>query len=83
MARPRVAIPLTAATFVLLAVCLFLNTFGLPELDYWHWKQAGGRYNSVQIPLAYGEPGDDARYLLGVGKADITGCVVQRFRGSE
>ena len=84
MAQFHVAATLVTATFALLLILQLISNFGLPGLDFEHL-----RYNlypphttPYQIPFrspgsepSTGENGD--QYLLGVGKADITGPVVE------
>lgn len=86
MTRSHIAIALTAACLALVATFTALSTFGLPELDYWHWRPSVGsqwwKDNHQQIldenisstwkPSSSGD-----EYLVGVGKADITGPVVE------
>lgn len=86
MARSHIAIALTAACLALVATFTAISTFGLPELDYWHWNTAHAskwlKTPNQQIlddtlpplskPLAKGD-----EYLVGAGKADITGPVVE------
>lgn len=82
MARPHIAVALAAATFALLVIYQLTQSFGLPQLDYWHWKSEGTEYgrSALQSPISrttglgsHALEGD--QYLLGVGKADITGFV--------
>ncbi|KAJ9643481.1 hypothetical protein H2201_008024 [Coniosporium apollinis] len=84
MARPHIAVALAAATFALLVIYQLTQSFGLPQLDYWHWKSEGTEYgrSALQSPISrttglgsHALEGD--QYLLGVGKADITGPVVE------
>ena len=80
MARSPIAIALISTTFALLILWQLLSHFGFPRLQYFHWT-----YNSFpnsrvphQIPLLSSDsepvaPDDGTQYVLGVGKADITG----------
>lgn len=83
MARLQIAAALSTATLALLIVFQLLSSFGLPKLDFLHlihtdkWSTAvpyQHPLNSATAPT-YSENG--ASYLLGVGKADITGPVVE------
>ncbi len=84
MARFQVAAALATATFLLLLILQLISTFGLPRLDFLHlqYDVYSTRFASYQIPIiapglesSREENGD--QYLLGVGKADITGPVVE------
>lgn len=80
MARSHIAVALAATAFALLTIFSLLLHFGFPSLQYYHWT-----FDSVsnyrvhrQIPLnplnsGPVKSGDGTQYLLGVGKADITG----------
>ncbi|KAF2458825.1 neutral ceramidase precursor [Lineolata rhizophorae] len=89
MARSPFAVALGAtavAALVIFQLCYFL---GLPATDFWRWHPAAGDddarvsgwgASALQRPLADGvedraDTGDE--YLIGVGKADITGPVVE------
>lgn len=84
MAPSHVAVALGAALFALLVIFQLGSTLGFPEIDYWHWKQSYAEEYGEQIgqnhefmekdtavPAAAATIG--TQYLLGVGKADITG----------
>ncbi|KAF2138536.1 uncharacterized protein K452DRAFT_277014 [Aplosporella prunicola CBS 121167] len=86
MARSHIAVALAGATVALLFLTQLLAYFGLPQVDFWRWQQDGSAWRShgdMQTQLgvkdathqAAAEAGD--RYLIGVGKADITGPVVE------
>ncbi|KAL9584646.1 MAG: hypothetical protein Q9212_001982 [Teloschistes hypoglaucus] len=84
MARVHVAAALATACFGLLIAFHLISHFGLPDVGFFHFKQStDGVYSAPnQIPFVPEEsqPGaDDGRpaYLLGTGKADITGPVVE------
>ncbi|KAL9630810.1 MAG: hypothetical protein Q9164_006227, partial [Protoblastenia rupestris] len=84
MARVHIATSLAAATLTLLLTLHLISTFGLPSVDFLRLRQYGytGKSYAYQHPIkAAEELGDDGplrtRYLLGVGKADITGPVVE------
>lgn len=81
MARTPVAAALAIATITLLIVFHLISTFGLPRLEYFHLRYVfdGAKDNfPQQIPINpptadYGGLEDASMYMLGVGKADITG----------
>ena len=82
MAGSRIATALAAATAALFITFYLLTTLGLPELDFLRWRyEAGGSgsgFRSLQAPLnppSVAESPQDgpSQYMLGVGKADITG----------
>ncbi len=80
MTRSPVAIALVAATFALIILFQLLSHFGFPQLDYFHWKydSFSGFSASHQTPILSQniesrETDNGTQYLLGVGKADITG----------
>lgn len=87
MARSHIAIALTAASLFLVAIFTSISQYGLPELDYWHWRPASvlsplnkdhqqildePLHPSIWQPAAHGD-----EYLVGAAKADITGPVVE------
>ena len=80
MARHHIVAALASATFSLLVILQLLMTFGFPQLDFLsiRYDAAARESFSSQIPINSGLPDtealeDDGLYLLGVGKADITG----------
>lgn len=80
MARLQIATALASAAFALLLVFQLLSRFGLPKLDFLHLRpEAPLGYPTLhQIPINTPSASSDSledgtRYLLGVGKADITG----------
>jgi len=84
MARFQVAGAVAAATFALLLVLQLISNFGLPKFDFLHLQyDIYSTYPAPhQIPIyppdyepSIAENGD--QYLLGVGRADITGPVVE------
>ncbi|KAF2087652.1 Neutral/alkaline nonlysosomal ceramidase [Saccharata proteae CBS 121410] len=90
MARSHVAFAVAGATFALFVAFQLVCSFGLPEVDFWHWQKYGSwrEYEDAQVRLPHlQEPGmlhggvksaaSSDEYLLGVGKADITGPVVE------
>ena len=79
MARSHIAVALGAAVFTLLVI-FQLATLGFPELDFWHWtvqEQGNGipqtHLFSEKNAAADAVTAEGSQYLLGVGKADITG----------
>lgn len=82
MARSHMLTALAAATVLLLTTSYLISTLGLPELDFLNLRYASEPTQNIadtkQIPLnppAATEQSHDGQtqYLLGVGKADITG----------
>ena len=82
MARSRIATALATATAALFITFYLLTKLGLPELDFLRLShEAGGSasgFRSQQTPLnppSVAESPQDgpSQYMLGVGKADITG----------
>ena len=80
MARSHIAVALGAAVFALLVIFQLTTTLGSPELDFWHWTmQEQGNGIPQTHPFSEKDAAVDAvtaegsQYLLGVGKADITG----------
>lgn len=72
MARSHIAVALGAALVALVVVGQLALNLGLPNNGSWHWNfgqlhpgVAGGKHDAG---LA-----DASQYLVGVGKADITG----------
>ena len=87
MARSPIVVALATATITLLIAFHLISTFGLPTLSFinLHYVLEGSENApSAQIPinppLTESEASQDASsYLLGVGKADITGYVWSRL----
>ena len=81
MARSHVAIALAAACFALLVVFQLVSTFGFPHISFLNLYHTSSNTRTVppfQIPIDgdFSEnyaAKDGSLYLLGVGKADITG----------
>ena len=83
MARSHIAVALGAAAFVLLVIFQLASTLRIPELDFWHWTVQEQGNGVPQTHLFSEDTAEDAaadavtaegsQYLLGVGKADITG----------
>lgn len=82
MARSHFAVALGAALTSLLIISQLIYSLGFPTLDFWHWRVDSDFHDGTQQTHMYGgkqsgEVVDDpSQYLIGVGKADITGCVV-------
>lgn len=85
MARLQIAVAFATATLALLFTFHMISTFGLPELDSLLLRRNHGNHvapGSQQLPLRpikedHGSEQHSTQYLLGVGKADITGPVVE------
>jgi neutral ceramidase len=79
MARSHIAVALGAALVALLIVSQLVVNLGFPQVDFWHWRldqQYGYTQTHFFSSKQAGEEVDDpSQYLIGVGKADITGCV--------
>lgn len=80
MARSSVAVALAATTFTLLIIFQLLSHYGFPRLPYFHWTydSFSSLLVSHQIPILSPDSetvvsDSGTLYLLGVGKADITG----------
>ena len=78
MARSHVVVALGVALITSLIVSQLIYSFGVPQVDFWRWHAEPGFYDGThQTHLAEkqsSEPADDpSQYLIGVGKADITG----------
>ncbi|KAI9686418.1 MAG: hypothetical protein M1822_003763 [Bathelium mastoideum] len=81
MALKSVAIAVATAGVALFVFFQLIAAFGLPELELWTWKPWTGAHPDVAVDEqqeTLGErqsAGDE--YLLGVGRADITGPVAE------
>ena len=84
MARSHIAVTLGAAAFALLVIFQLTSTLRIPELDFWHWtvqEQGNGipqthlfsEEDAAEDAAADAATAEGSQYLLGVGKADITG----------
>jgi len=84
MARGHIAVALGAACFALLVVLQLVSTFGFPQVDFLNLYYVPVHTGSSnQIPIDAELPSDyvsknGSLYLLGVGKADITGYAIRR-----
>ncbi|PSN72218.1 neutral ceramidase precursor [Corynespora cassiicola Philippines] len=84
MARSHIAIALGTALIAALIVGQLIASLGFPHVDFWHTRfdQDDGYYDIDQTNLFHGKQSGDAvddpsSYLIGVGRADITGPVVE------
>ncbi|KAI8930853.1 hypothetical protein NX059_011870 [Plenodomus lindquistii] len=86
MARSHVAVALGAALIASLIIGQLVINLGFPAVDFWHARldgsyHGGGVHQDSFLRLGLkqnGEVADDpSSYLIGVGKADITGPVVE------
>ena len=81
MARFHIAAAMGAATLALLVTLELISHFGLPALDFMHLKYDALRSGStpnqypIEPPYDVGQEyaSDKTLYMVGVGKADITG----------
>ena len=80
MARSHIAIALGGAAFTLLLIFQLISSFGLPEIGLLNiiLTKTPIESSPYQIPISEDgwvnvEKPDEGLYLLGVGKADITG----------
>ncbi|KAF2998281.1 hypothetical protein E8E13_007002 [Curvularia kusanoi] len=82
MARSHIAVAFGAAFIAILIVGQLVVNLGFPANDFWH-QRLDHSYDSVQQDLFMstkqdgGQVEDPSQYLIGVGKADITGPVVE------
>lgn len=84
MARLHIAVAFAAASFALLLVFQLLSSFGFPKLDFLHMRPEANlrrptlHQTPINLPSANsGGLENGTQYLLGVGKADITGPIVE------
>jgi len=80
MARSHIAVALGAALVASLIVGQLVINLGFPQVDFWHWRLDQQQYDHTQTHFFNGKQADEAvddpsQYLIGVGKADITGYV--------
>lgn len=78
MARSHIVVAFAASFAVLLIVSQLVINLGFPHVDFWHWRLDRTYQDHAQTHLFNGKqagenPNDPAQYLIGVGKADITG----------
>ena len=73
MTRPRLVAALAAGSLILLSTINILHSFGRFSSGNWQWI-----WNDAQLSVrAIRKPNSSQDYLLGVGKSDITGPVVE------
>ncbi|KAL1643235.1 hypothetical protein SLS61_009334 [Didymella pomorum] len=81
MARSHIAVAVGAALVALLIVGQLVVNLGLPNNEFWHWRldQTYGVPQDLFFSTKQdgGLVEDPSQYLIGVGKADITGPVVE------
>lgn len=80
MARSTVAVALAVASLGLLITFQLISQFGLPNLELFHFQHgkedvttAPNQISLTTVGLQPAISEDGPNYLLGVGKADITG----------
>lgn len=76
MARSHIAVALGAALIASLIIGQLVVNLGFPSVDFWH-ARLDQTYNGAQQDSFFSEKqdggADASSYLIGVGKADITG----------
>jgi len=82
MARSHIAVALGAALIASLIISQLVINLGFPKVEFWHWRLDQSYHGTPQTQFLgekqSGEQAEDAAsYLVGVGKADITGPVVE------
>jgi neutral ceramidase len=80
MARSHIAVALGAAIIASLIIGQLVINLGFPSVEFWHWRLDQTYHEAPQMHFISekqgGELVDDlSSYLVGVGKADITGYV--------
>lgn len=80
MARSHIAAALAVACFGLLIAFHLISQFGLPNVGFFHFGHGRVEVTAVPNQIPFGPAAsrpttskDGPAYLLGVGKADITG----------
>ena len=75
MCRSQITAAVAAAALALIVIFQLITTCGVPQVDFWHLRYDSGsrRIASHQKPLGSEGPDGGRKYMLGVGKADITG----------
>ncbi|EMD86451.1 hypothetical protein COCC4DRAFT_49743 [Bipolaris maydis ATCC 48331] len=83
MARSHIAVALGAALLASLIIGQLVINLGFPSVDFWH-ARLDQTYTGAQQDSFFSEKQDDgpaaqdaSSYLIGVGKGDITGPVVE------
>ncbi|KAF2175716.1 Neutral/alkaline nonlysosomal ceramidase [Zopfia rhizophila CBS 207.26] len=84
MARSHIVVAIGAAFFASLIISQLVINLGFPQVDFWHWRLDQDHHDIQQTHLfsekdaqANKVAADGSQYLIGVGKADITGPVVE------
>jgi len=80
MARSHLYVAVGVSFFVSLLISHFVLNLGFPQPDFWHTR-LDHRKHAFQETYSFtpkdaqadAAPGDASQYLIGVGKADITG----------
>jgi neutral ceramidase len=84
MARSHIAVALGTALVALLIISQLLVHFGFPTVDFWHARldrtYDGAQQDHFISEKQDGGMGDASSYLVGVGKADITGYAAKSSR---
>lgn len=85
MARSHIAVALGAALIASLIIGQLVINLGFPSVDFWHARldqtYDGAQQSHFISGKQSGELVDDpSSYLIGVGKADITGLVLYIHR---
>lgn len=81
MARSHIAVALGAALIASLIIGQLVINLGFPSVDFWHGRLDQSNYEQQPFHFSSGKKqsgelvDDPASYLVGVGKADITGFV--------
>lgn len=78
MARSHIAVAFGAAFFASLLISQLVLNLGFPQADFWHSRLDQSKHDVPQTHIfsekQAGDAAEDAsQYLIGVGKADITG----------
>lgn len=78
MARSHIAVALGAALMAALIVSQLVVNLGFPQVDFWHRRLDQDQHDHSQTHIFSGKQAEEAaddpsQYLVGVGKADITG----------
>lgn len=81
MARSHIAVALGAALLALLIIGQLVANLGFPAVDFWHARLDQTYDAAQQMHFLNGKQSaevvdDPSSYLIGVGKADITGSVL-------
>ncbi|KAF2020290.1 Neutral/alkaline nonlysosomal ceramidase [Aaosphaeria arxii CBS 175.79] len=83
MARSHIVVAIGAALVASLIICELVIQLGFPQVDFWHLRLDQDKHREFQQTHFYNgkqagvNVDDPSQYLIGVGKADITGPVVE------